>query len=184
MEDRLNLAHFHISYDPPGDGNCQFSVICEALRNIGLYRSVKTLREQIVEYLKDHPHMQNFITDTWPTYLQNMAKNRTFGDHLTLQAAADFFNVEFIAISSLGPAPTTVISPQNSVPISSFYIGHFAEGDGEHYVALENDAMWQERMEERVVESDEVPESDNNATQEKLSDKRGCRRREPHPRKY
>lgn len=59
MEDRLNSAYFLISYDPPGDGNCQFSVICEALRNIGLYRSVKTLREQIVEYLKDHPHMQN-----------------------------------------------------------------------------------------------------------------------------
>ena len=29
MEDRLNSAHFLISYDPPGDGNCQFSVICE-----------------------------------------------------------------------------------------------------------------------------------------------------------
>ena len=160
MEDRLNSAHFLISYDPPRDGNNQFSVICETLRNIGLYRSVKTLREQIVEYL--------FITDAWPTYLQNMAKNGTFGDHLTLQAAADLFNVEFNVISSLGPAATTVISPQNSVPISSFYIGHFAEGDGEHYVALQNDAMWQERMEERAAESDEVPESDN-ATQEKNS---------------
>ena len=134
MEDRLNSAHFLISYDPPGDGNCQFSVVCEALRNIGLYRSVKTLREEIVEYLKDHPHMQNLTTDAWSTYLQNMAKNGTFGDHLTLQAAADHFNVEFNVISSLGPAATTVISPQNSVPISSFYIGHFAEGDGEHYV--------------------------------------------------
>ena len=77
--------------------------------------------------------------------------------------------MEFNVISSLGPAATTVISPQNSVPISSFYIGHFAEGDGEHYVALQNDAMWQERMEERAAESDEVPESDNNATQEKNS---------------
>ena len=117
MEDRLNSAHFLISYDPPGDGNCQFSYICETLRNIGLYRSVKTLREEIVEYLKDHPHMQNFITDAWPTCLQNMAKNGTFGYHLTLQAAADLFNVEFNVISSLGPAATTVILPQNSVPI-------------------------------------------------------------------
>ena len=120
--------------------------------------------------LKDDPHMQNFITDAWPTYLQNMAKNGTFGDHLTLQAAAELFNVEFIVISFLGPAATTVISPQNPVPMSSFYIGHFAEGDGEHYVALQNDAMWQERMEERAAESDEAPESDNNATQEKNSE--------------
>ena len=82
--------------------------------------------------------MQNFTLDAWPTYLQNMAKNGTYGDHLTLQAAADLFNVEFIVISSPGPAAATVISPQNSVPISSFYIGHFAEGDGEHYVREKN----------------------------------------------
>ena len=93
MEDRLIMAHFLISYDPPGDGNCQFSVVCEALRNIGLYQSVTTLREQIVEYLKDHPHMQNFITDAWPMYLQNMAKYGTLGDHFTVQAAVDLFNV-------------------------------------------------------------------------------------------
>lgn len=63
MKDRLTSAHFYISYDPPGDGNCQFSVVCECIRNIGLYRAVETLREEIVEYLKDHPHMQNFTTD-------------------------------------------------------------------------------------------------------------------------
>ena len=34
---------------------------------------------------------------------------------------------------------------------------------------MQNDAMWQERMEERAAESDEVPESDNNANQEKSS---------------
>ena len=68
MEDRLNSAHFLISYDPPGDGNCQFSVICEILRNIGL-KTLKTLREQIVEYLKDHPHMQNGrMADVSPKY--------------------------------------------------------------------------------------------------------------------
>lgn len=92
---------------------------------------------------------------------------KTFAYHLTLQAAADLFNVEFNVISSLGPAATTVISPQNSVPISSFYIGHFAEGDSEHYVALQNDAMWQERMEERAAESDEVPESTTMRTKRK-----------------
>lgn len=111
--------------------------------------------------------MQNFTTDAWPTYLEDMARNGTFGNHLTLQAAADLFNVEFIVISSLGPSATTVISPLNSVPISSFYIGHFAEGDGERYVVLENDAIWQEScMEERAAESEVVPDSDNNATQE------------------
>lgn len=96
-----------------------------------------------------------------------MARNGTYGDHLTLQAAADLFNVEFIVVSSLGPDATTVISPLNSVPISSFYIGHFAEGDGEHYVALRNDAIWQECcMEERAAEPEVLPNSENNAPHE------------------
>ena len=50
MEDRFEEAHFLISYDPPGDGNCQFSVICESLRSFGIDRSDETAREEIVEY--------------------------------------------------------------------------------------------------------------------------------------
>ena len=70
--------------------------------------------------------------------LENMARDGCYGDHLTLQAAAELFNVEFIAISSLGPAATTDISPVDSLPVYSFHISHFAEGDGEHYVGLQN----------------------------------------------
>ena len=167
MKDRLDSAHFHITYDPPGDGNCQFSVVCALLRSIGLYQSVETLREQVVQYLENHPHMQNFVTVTWPTYLGNMARDGTYGDHLTLQAAADLLNVEFIVISSLGPAATTIISPTDSLPLCSFHIGHFAEGDGEHYVGLQNDPIWQDIYgEETAVESDIIPASKNNTAQE------------------
>lgn len=61
-----------------------------------------------------------------------MARDGTYGDHLTLQAAADLLNVEFIVISSLGPAAKTILSPTDWLPLCSFHIGHFAEGDGEH----------------------------------------------------
>ena len=27
----------YVVYDPPGDGNCQFSALCFALTNIGLH---------------------------------------------------------------------------------------------------------------------------------------------------
>ena len=86
--------------------------------------------------------MQNFTAVTWPTYLENMARDGAYGDHLTLQVAADLLNVEFIVISSLGPAATTIISPTDSLPLCSFHIVHFAEGDGEHYVGLQNDPIW------------------------------------------
>ena len=127
MEDRFEEAHFLISYDPPEDGNCQFSVICESLRSVGIDRSDETTREEIVEYLENHPQLQNFTTVAWPTYIKTMAQDGTYGDHLTLQAAADFYNVEFIVISSLGPSATTIISPLESLPLYSFHIGHFAE---------------------------------------------------------
>ena len=32
MEDRFEEAYFFISYDPPGNRNCQLSVICKSLR--------------------------------------------------------------------------------------------------------------------------------------------------------
>ena len=60
MKDHLDSAFFRVSYDPPGDGNCQFSVVCASLRSIGLYRSVENLQEQVMQYLENNPHMQNF----------------------------------------------------------------------------------------------------------------------------
>ena len=54
-----------------------FSVKCKLLRSIGLYRSVETAREEIVEYLRIHPHMQIFITVALPTYLEDMAQDGT-----------------------------------------------------------------------------------------------------------
>ena len=44
----------YVVYDPPGDGNCQFSALCFALRNIGSHRSPETLRREIVQYLKSN----------------------------------------------------------------------------------------------------------------------------------
>ena len=167
MKDRLYSAHFRISNDPPGDGNCQFSVVCASLTSIGLYRSVENLRKQVVQYLENNPHMQDFTAVPWHTYLENMATDGTYGDHLTLQAAADLLNVEFIVISSLGPAATKIISLTDSHPLCSFRIGHFAEGDGEHYVGLQNDPIWQDICsKETAVEPDILPASKSNTAQE------------------
>ena len=39
---------YNVVHDPPGDGNCQFSALRFALRNIGLHRSPETLRREVV----------------------------------------------------------------------------------------------------------------------------------------
>ena len=131
-----------ITYNPPGNGNCQFSALCYHLAKIGIFRSPDTLRKEIVEYMRMHPNgvdgmpLELFVGLPWNQYLASMAADGTFGDHLTLQAIANLFLIEIHVYSSLGPGATQTISPLNGFPIATFSVGHFAEGNGEHYVCL------------------------------------------------
>ena len=65
-----------------------------------------------------------------------MAQDGRHKDHRTLQAAVDLDCC--IIPWALG---TSIISPVESLPLYRFHIGHFAEGDGEHYVKLHNDPV-------------------------------------------
>ena len=102
------------------------------------------MREEIVAYLESHPNspdgtpMELLAGAPWDQYLRLMGRDGTYGDHLTLQAAADVFNIQIVIYSTLGTMATQTISPTNSSPIATFYLGHFAEGAGEHYVCLAN----------------------------------------------
>ena len=98
FEDRTGSAHFFISFDPPKDGNCQFAAICKLLNSIGIHRSNHTMREDIAAGTP----LQNFTDLPWPTYLSSMSQNGTFGDHITLQAASNLYNVAFHVLSYLG----------------------------------------------------------------------------------
>ena len=53
-----------------------------------------------------------------------MSIDRTFGDEITLRAAAELFNIEFVIISTLGRAVEATISPQNFAPQGRVYLGH------------------------------------------------------------
>ena len=132
-----------IAFDPPGNGNCQFSALCFFLRSIGIERSPETLRREIVRYLQQNPNdlegfpLELFVGQRWSDYLAEMIKDGTYGDHITLQAAANIFNVQFTVHSSLGVEANTVISSFGHNGVANFNLGHFAEGQREHYVCLE-----------------------------------------------
>lgn len=134
-----------ISYDPPKDGNCQFSSLCHELSKIGIYRSPDTLRKELVAYLSNYPNaadgfpLELFVGLPWDQYLASMSNDGTYGDHLTLQAAANMFLIQINVYSSLGPSATQTISPMDGNPVAAFSIGHFAEGAGEHYVCLRDE---------------------------------------------
>ena len=104
------------------------------------------MREDIVKYLNNNPTaadgtpLQNFTDLPWPTYLSSMSQNGTFGDHITLQAASNLYNVAFHVLSSNGPGYETMVSPVAANPIFTITLGHFAEDDGEHYVCLTDES--------------------------------------------
>ena len=142
-------SDFHgmnIIFNPPGDGNCQFSALCHGLQKLGVYRSADTLRKEIVNYLYHNPNdlegfpLELFAGQPWDEYLFSMVNAGTYGDHVTLHAAATIFNINIYISSSLGPDGATLISSPDHA-FTTIYLGHYAEENSEHYVCLEPDTI-------------------------------------------
>ena len=150
-----------LMYNPPGDGNCQFGALCFWLSLLGIHRSAETVREEIVKYLANHATnsegmpLELFAGMPWKAYLQAMARNGTYGDQITLQAAADLYNIEIVVVSTLGPDATVVISPSSSIPTARVQLGHYAENHGEHYICVDGRVLsYEEGQEERKEENE------------------------------
>ncbi|XP_068684852.1 uncharacterized protein [Montipora foliosa] len=134
----LTLMHNSLGY-----GNCQFGALCFWLNRLGIHRSPEKVREEIVEYLENNPSdskgfpLELHAGVPWPYYLQSMATDGTYGDQITLQAAADLHNIEVLVVSTLGHNVTTLISPSASIPYARVHLGHYSEQHGEHYICVE-----------------------------------------------
>jgi hypothetical protein len=85
-ENVIENQGYQIYYNPAGDGNCQFAALAHQLERIGIYRSAKTLREEIVRYLESHavdndgfPLLEMIPEDefkSWNDYLEYMPGNK------------------------------------------------------------------------------------------------------------
>ena len=53
-----------------------------------------------------------------------MSIHGTFGDEITLRAAAEFFNIKFIISFTLLRAAEATITQQNFAPQGRVYLGH------------------------------------------------------------
>ena len=56
-----------------------------------------------------------------------MAQDNTYGDQLTLCAAANLYNVNIHIVSSLGAGASHVFDPGLNVPATTRFIVHFEE---------------------------------------------------------
>ncbi|CAH3136240.1 unnamed protein product, partial [Pocillopora meandrina] len=138
---------FKLVYNPPGDGNCQFAALSHQAKRLGILRFPETMRKEIVEYLKSNPYdsdgfllLEHLADDEfacWDDYITLMARDGTYGDQITLYAAANLYNIDIQIVSSLG-------------------------NQGEHYVSLEQVADHNDASEKEYNANDlgegEVPE--------------------------
>ena len=87
----------------------------------------------------------------WAEFLHSMAKNGTCGDQITLQAAADLYNIAIVVVSTLGPDVTAVISPSSSIPTATarLQLGHYAENRGGHYICVDGRVLLEGEEQEK-----------------------------------
>ena len=114
-EDRIDIFEsqgFEVQLDPTPDGNCQCEAVVDQLRGIGIFRSIASLRSEIVGDLanrsttSDGSSLDSFVENNdLTTYLNDMAKLGTYGDHITLQRAAALYRIQIVALQYLASGP-------------------------------------------------------------------------------
>ncbi|WJX14106.1 hypothetical protein P8452_04411 [Trifolium repens] len=123
--DRLQLYEL-IESKVEGDGNCQFRALSDQL-----YRSPnlhKFVREQIVQQLKSDPDLYaGYVPMAYSEYLKKMSKSGEWGDHVTLQAAADWYGVKIFVITSFKDTCYIEILPQTQKSGRVIFLSFWAE---------------------------------------------------------
>ncbi|EPS67633.1 hypothetical protein M569_07143, partial [Genlisea aurea] len=96
--DRLQVYDL-VELKVEGDGNCQFRALSDQFYRTPEHH--KFVREQIVNQLKWWPEIyEGYVPMGYERYLEKISKNGEWGDHVTLQAAADFYGIKILVITS------------------------------------------------------------------------------------
>ncbi|XP_077253365.1 OVARIAN TUMOR DOMAIN-containing deubiquitinating enzyme 11-like [Tasmannia lanceolata] len=123
-----NLAELQVE----GDGNCQFRALADQLfRNPDYHKHV---RKQVVKQLKNGQHLyEGYVPMKYKTYLKKMNRSGEWGDHLTLQAAADRFGAKICLITSFRDTCLIEILPKDQNPSRDLWLSFWSEV---HYNSL------------------------------------------------
>ncbi|PFX11485.1 hypothetical protein AWC38_SpisGene24765, partial [Stylophora pistillata] len=105
------------------------------------------MRKEILVYLESNPgdsdglplleHLADDEFACWDDHLTHMARDKTYGDQITMYAPAYLYNIDLQIVSTLGVGGQHVFSSSASVSAATVYLGHFAKNHGEHYINLE-----------------------------------------------
>ncbi|OAY51562.1 OVARIAN TUMOR DOMAIN-containing deubiquitinating enzyme 12 isoform X1 [Manihot esculenta] len=124
-----------------GDGNCQFRALSDQFYLTPEHHEF--VRQEVVNQLKSYPETyEGYVPMAYGDYLEKMSRSGEWGDHVTLQAAADSYGVKIIVITSFKDTCCIEILPNvqqsKRVILLSFwaevhYNSIFAQGDWPTY---------------------------------------------------
>nr|APA20157.1 cysteine proteinase superfamily protein [Populus tomentosa] len=118
-----------------GDGNCQFRALADQLFHSPDYH--KHVRKKIVKQLKHfRKSYEGYVPMKYRSYLKKMKKLDFYGewgDHLTLQAAADRFGAKICLVTSFRDTCYIEIMPKDKSPTRELWLSFWSEV---HYNSL------------------------------------------------
>ncbi|CAN1337387.1 OVARIAN TUMOR DOMAIN-containing deubiquitinating enzyme 11 [Linum perenne] len=122
------LAELHME----GDGNCQFRALADQLLRSPDYH--KHVRKQVIKQLKHFRKLyEGYVPMKYRKYIKRMKKSGEWGDHVTLQAAADRFEVKICLITSFRDNGYIEIRPKDKNPSREIWLSFWSEV---HYNSL------------------------------------------------
>ncbi|CAF1705381.1 BnaC03g42720D [Brassica napus] len=115
-----------------GDGNCQFRALADQLfRNADYHKHV---RKHVVKQLKRQRKLyEEYVPMKYRHYRRKMKKPGEWGDHVTLQAAADRFEAKICLVTSFREQSYIEILPHNKIPLRVAWLSYWSEV---HYNSL------------------------------------------------
>jgi hypothetical protein len=132
--------------DTGGRGDCQFSSLAHLLRlSLGIEMGAADVRAAVVEairekrddaYLPDGTTLASFITRPFDEYVSDMARQGTYGDHITLQLAATVFNVRLHVHRDDDARPTIIVPLDADTRPAATVNLRYLPAPYEHYQAL------------------------------------------------
>ncbi|KZV25387.1 hypothetical protein F511_07271 [Dorcoceras hygrometricum] len=125
LADRLGtygLAEMQIE----GDGNCQFRAVADQLLRNPDYH--KYIRKEVVKQLKHHKKLyESYVPMKYKSYIKSMKRLGGWGDHVTLQAAADRFEVKICLVTSFRDTGYIEILPKDVTPTKELWLSFWSE---------------------------------------------------------
>ncbi|CAA0830451.1 Cysteine proteinases superfamily protein [Striga hermonthica] len=123
--DRLQLYDL-IEHKVQGDGNCQFRALSDQFYRTPEHH--KLVRQQVVRQLKAHPEIyEGYVPMEYADYLKRMSKSEEWGDHVTLQAAADSYGAKIVIVTSFKDTCYIEILPKDQQSKRVIYLSFWAE---------------------------------------------------------